>query len=491
MEGLIPGPVADVSLTRQTRFVTLALDTAAAAAAAAAPRSPTPSSGRFSSPLRQLRLTSRNCSLVDLPDPDAPDALWLSVYKQRGDPQPLARHAVSAMRSCSLENLAYRKSNTAQPTLILHFETDAVECNRRRLRSAHVRPALCKPRSDTLLFRSASDVPDSIIDWYDALLPLVCTALPSSHFDSKFSFSDYASRPSTSTPRPPPQSSGSHVSTSSSKAPSGVMSPALSVRSSNTGLSISHQHSPSKPTDRDASPPDPPRSVPHYDPPVSPRTVSPPPARETILDKAFQMNCVPGALPQDHAGPMNSLARFEALMTDMEANRVAEHRRSSHALPEDASPSIIPWSAQRALDYISGSATTGRSRRRPGRSRPTSLALPPSSSRTSIVALDDVPGAAGERRRSSVSIAHSTSTIGPTSTKAKRFSMSASATSAASPRILARTTTGSSSARASWASDGSFGCSGEDEHKLSFHHHQLPHGPPKQVWRVSAGAFGI
>ncbi|KAI9822255.1 MAG: hypothetical protein M1832_003078 [Thelocarpon impressellum] len=510
MEGFLLTPPERTPLLGRsawkTRFVVFSME-----ASAQSPRTPPQSSSgsRFQSSLKQLKLASRNCSLVDVSEL-GPDTQWLSIYKQRvitlptvvedtltvqGDSQPLARYAVSSMRSCTVENLAYRKSTCVQPTLILHFETDAVECNRRRLRSSQIRSSLAKPRSDTLLFRSASDVPDSILDWFDTLLPHVNTAPPPSHFDSKFSFSDKSSRPSTSTTRPPlPQSSGGHVSTSSSKTPSAVMSPALSIRSSHTGMSTPHQYSPGKPSEgSEGSPEESPTTTPQFcfpapptvRPPTpgssSPRPASPTPAtrRETILDRAFQMNCIPGAsAADDKDGTMNSIARFEALMQEMEANRLAEHRRSSHALPEETSPTIMPWSAQCALDYISTGSTGPR--RRSARSRPTSLALPLSSNRTSI-ALDD---AGGERRRSSVSIARSSSTIAPASARGKRLSVSdfSHRPLSTSSRMLVRTGTGSSS-RASWASDGSFGCSGEDERALEAL-------PPKQAWRVS-GAFGI
>ena len=398
------------------------------------------------------------------------------------DSQPAARYPISSMTSCSVQNLAYRKNSPILPTLILHFELDQVEQNRNKLRPSQInRRSFPKSRADTLLFRSASDQPDSILDWLDSLLPHLQSKPPSSHFDSKFSFSDRSGRPSTSTTRPHlPQSQGSYVSTSSSKAPSAALSPALSIRSSHTGLSSPHTNSPNKPLetfDASSAPaPDPLDPLPPFRFAPAARTPSPAPPRETILDRAFMMNCIPGASTasvDEKDGAMNSIARFEAIMQELEANKMADRRRSSHALSEDANPSIIPSSAQRALDFISQGSNSVRLRKKPPRSRPTSLALPFSSTRTSII--DDL----SERRRSSVSIAPSTSTI---AAKSKRLSIAdfTKRLSSASSHFHVHAHTASPSIRSSWASDGSFGCSGDDDHIST-----------KRAWRVSGGAFGI
>lgn len=73
------------------------------------------------------------------------------------------------------------------------------------------------------------------------------------------------------------------------------------------------------------------------DPPLSPSAVlesfsSPPGPRETILDRAFQLKCIPGSdqtIPGEEK--LSSLARFEALMQQVDSKR--EKRRRSSMRP--------------------------------------------------------------------------------------------------------------------------------------------------------------
>ncbi|KAI9832193.1 MAG: hypothetical protein M1838_005676 [Thelocarpon superellum] len=479
MEGfLLVPPDRNTLLGRsawKTRYVVLGLDLYKAppplSTKTSSKSSKNAHDSRLQSSLKQLKLTSRNTSLVDVSEVNESDGhsqedtLVLSIYKQKGDAQPLARYTVTSMKSCTVDNMSYRKNNSIQPTLVVQFGENKVERNRGRLRSSQLD---FKTRSDTLLFRSPQDSPQSVLDWHDVLHPHLPPLGPTSHFDSKFSFSDGSSRPSSSTPRPPiPRSQDSHVSAMSSNAASRVRSPALSIHSSHTGDSRHHEPSPRTMT-FDQS---------HATVGKENRPMSPARPRETILDRAFMLNYVPTASmplstdPEDEKN-MTSLARFEALMQALDASKAIERRRSSHALPEDANPHIISSSAQRALAFISAGSSSARMRGRGARSRPTSLALPMSSSRNSMI--DEL----SERRRSSISIAPSPSTStlrskGPSSRHlsitdfTRRFSSTFRTSTITSTTTTATSTTNGAngdgvSNRSSWASGGSFACSGEE-----------------------------
>ncbi|KAH8733419.1 hypothetical protein BGZ61DRAFT_344537 [Ilyonectria robusta] len=134
---------------------------------------------------------------------------------------------------------------------------------------------------------------------------------------------------------------------------------------------------------------------------------SPPAPRETILDRAFQLRCIPGS-EQEVPGEekLSSLARFEALMREADQKRKqreaaerahqmairsafeasdssdeAQDRDSDDSdegayghIPERRGPVLIPSTTQRALQFIAG-------RNEPA--QPQSSARPPTS-RTSI-----------------------------------------------------------------------------------------------------------
>jgi hypothetical protein len=127
--------------------------------------------------------------------------------------------------------------------------------------------------------------------------------------------------------------------------------------------------------------------------PVQPVASSPPGPRETILDRAFQLRCIPGSdrIPDKDEEKISSIARFEALMREVDERKQnkllnqsskekqdwdldEESEESDFGEPQeddddDDDPDgldtldmsdqdvSIPTPAQRALDYISGRRT--------------------------------------------------------------------------------------------------------------------------------------
>jgi len=230
---------------------------------------------------------------------------------------------------------------------------------------------------------------------------------------------------------------------------------------------------------------------------------TPPAPRETILDRAFQMRVIPGSdrsgSGEEENGRLSSIARFEALMREIDERTTKGKRASANenAKGKDAVPNWgldeesddesgseverpvtrdeddfqleeedeetgahvlsieeIPTPAQRALEYISGRGTSGRTtpaaRRRPSpspsarttptlpphvqeskrrRPRPMSMALPSSSHD-----FDITPTASSSlKRRSS------------TSTKRLSFNEFAKRLSSTSSLLLVQTNASSSS----------------------------------------------
>jgi hypothetical protein len=140
---------------------------------------------------------------------------------------------------------------------------------------------------------------------------------------------------------------------------------------------------------------------------------TPPGPRETILDRAFQMRCIPGSerIPEKDEENISSIARFEALMQEADERKQQKsaanqgYGKAKHGWDldeesdEDSSSEIeekeeddddddtnglemsdheidIPTPAQRALDYISGRRTPLPSSTRPLSPTPRSPPIP-------------------------------------------------------------------------------------------------------------------
>jgi len=131
---------------------------------------------------------------------------------------------------------------------------------------------------------------------------------------------------------------------------------------------------------------------------------TPPGPRETILDRAFQMRCIPGSdrVPDKDDEKISSIARFEALMREVDERKQAkslakqpsrerqdwgleeESEDSSAGEPDNDDDDIdmsdeevsIPTPAQRALDYISGRRTPISTGNRPLSPAPRSPPIP-------------------------------------------------------------------------------------------------------------------
>lgn len=84
-------------------------------------------------------------------------------------------------------------------------------------------------------------------------------------------------------------------------------------------------------------------SMPPFSPPATIESGSPPAPRETILDRAFQLHCIPGSdqqIPGEEK--LSSLARFEALMQQADEQRKDREQRPQTMMRRPASPPASP-----------------------------------------------------------------------------------------------------------------------------------------------------
>ncbi|KAK3365873.1 hypothetical protein B0T24DRAFT_404358 [Lasiosphaeria ovina] len=315
-----------------------------------------------------------------------PEGIYLSIYKSKEEWDPIQQHAIATVTDCQVQMLAHRKQGPVLPTLVINIVPDPATDKLRKRRSSRTAglTATKETAPTTLLFRPATEEHHSLQEWSRVIQHLIQPHLPnrvplspitpaSPSFTNPFASprsrepSDAQFRPGSGNPgsRPTFQSRGSNQTYSSRERDRPVTySESLSLRSRRSDLS-SHTSSmnPSHvglqnyttmnhPTDL----PSPASTVGEYQgefiegwtsaqgrsstlsspvrgrdsigsqvpAPIQPQmeASSPPGPRETILDRAFQLRCIPGSergTPGEEK--LSSLARFDALMREADEER--------------------------------------------------------------------------------------------------------------------------------------------------------------------------
>ncbi|KUJ20074.1 uncharacterized protein LY89DRAFT_731309 [Mollisia scopiformis] len=399
----------------------------------------TDSSGRGAAARKGgLKNTSSRPSLVDVSQPEPQgNKLYITIYKAKGDWEYLQQHAVSAFKTCEVRHIQHKKQSPSLPTLLLELKPDSIADKQRKRRSSRTGGLSSSKdtHSNILLFRSVPDEQHNIYDWQMNIKPLLTPddieEGPLSPMSPAFNFSNPFANRDARTPsaqRPELQQRGSHQNTyphapTPRERPYAMISPSPSLRSRRSDLSSQASSQPpmgftsSHPQSYTTLPTDlpSPASTSGYDnqfiegwtsaqgrssalsshtrgsnsiasavqPPLVAST--PPGPRETILDRAFQMRCIPGSdrVPDKDEEKISSIARFEALMREVDERKQAKalaksptHERQNWGLEEESEESsegepeededelgmsdedvAIPTPAQRALDYISGRRT--------------------------------------------------------------------------------------------------------------------------------------
>jgi hypothetical protein len=349
---------------------------------------------------------------------------------------------------------------------MLEMKPDPMSEKARKRRSSRTGGLTSKdPWANTFLFRTVPEERYNIYDWQITMKPQLTPEGPEdsplspsaqfSSFTNPFASRDVRTPASSARPelqqRTSSQTTSTYPHAPRERDRSAMISPSPSLRSRRSDLSsqASSQHPPmgfphqqnyttALPTDLPS-----PASMSGYEPqfiegwtsaqgrssalsshtrgsnsiasavaPIAPIASTPPGPRETILDRAFQMRCIPGSerVPEKDES-LSSIARFEALMREVDERKQQKALASqssngkgkeewnldedSHEESDSAEPEIgseddddvdglemsdnevaIPTPAQRALDYISGRRTPIPSNSRPLSPTPKSPPIP-------------------------------------------------------------------------------------------------------------------
>jgi hypothetical protein len=303
-----------------------------------------------------------------------PDQTMRRLISPQGDSELVAEYPISAIQSCEIQTIAHRRQGTAAPTLVITFDPDSPADKSRKRRSSRTTGLSSRPdpHANSLLFRTIPDEQYNIYDWqiaiqrhikphddYDA--PLSPNSPAFTTFVNPFSPRSPIMERAPMSPRPEPYRRGSNATFTSRESVQNyersqtmtLISPSPSLRSKSSNIS-SQASSFGRPQGyhRDILPiQQPPADLP------SPASMSgfddqsilgwtaaqgrssalsnhtrggsnsvsivgtPPAPRETILDRAFMMRCIPGSdrlSLEEEGGKISSIARFEALMKEAE-----------------------------------------------------------------------------------------------------------------------------------------------------------------------------
>ncbi|CUS14063.1 unnamed protein product [Tuber aestivum] len=331
--------------------------------------------------------------------------IYLSIYKQKGrvadlrlgndqnDAEPAVRYPLSSIASCYIGDVAgrHKKKSVVLPTLVINLRAEpSLSSSRSFRRRSHDLPLKESakrefPGKETLLFRPGSET-DSLERWTREIQSHLIPS--SSHSNATVNTLESAFREKFSDPDDVPGPSSS-LFIVNGEPTTALLSPSLRSMASNLSSIDSEDNGSllSSPASEMNSPKDPDRvdrrpslhiatKLRNYVGPASPAspdmasaniyrsmhaaslnptrptspTTDPAPARrETILDRFF--STAPSSPSTTSAPvPMNSIARFEALIKDMESGEL-------HAPDESLSirnhPRRIPSPTQRALEYVS------------------------------------------------------------------------------------------------------------------------------------------
>ncbi|KAK2603035.1 hypothetical protein N8I77_009520 [Diaporthe amygdali] len=330
---------------------------------------------------------------------------YLSIYKASDDREPIQQYAVSTIAQCQVQMVAHRKQGPVLPTLIVTIVPDPATDKLRKRRSSRAAGLVASSRESgpmSLWFRAEEVIREgqSLHDWARAIQATIQPNMPdvtpmspmspgSNSFNNPFTQRQPRDASEFYPNRPPsaPKSSLQHKSstaTGSSRERPLTFSDTPSLRSrrsdisSLTGINVPplapHTYASVMPSDlpspattagghyggfiegwtsaqgRSSTLSSPVRNVrdsmgsmPPFSPPATIESGSPPNARETILDRAFQLHCIPGSdqqIPGEEK--LSSLARFEALMQQADEQRKGREQRPQTMVRRPASPPASP-----------------------------------------------------------------------------------------------------------------------------------------------------
>ncbi|KAK8101769.1 hypothetical protein PG999_012143 [Apiospora kogelbergensis] len=354
-----------------------------------------PNNLSLSQVLSATRIKDSREKSIKIPPRFSPDAVYLSLYKNKDDWDPVQQYSMASIADCQVQMVAHRKQGPPTPTLLLQIKPDPATDKLRKRRSSRTAGLTSTKESGptTLWFRPSEEGGYTLQDWARCISSLIQPSVPDTYpmspvtpasptfvnpFSPRRDGGQYRPGSSGQEPARPAmqhkKSGQTHYTrerphTFSSESPSlrsrrsDISSHASSLNAMGMGYVMhGNQYTTVLPTDL-PSPATTIGDIPAeytlgwtsaqgrsstLSSPVRARgsvgsqghatgsqtSGSPPPARESILDRAFQLRCIPGVdteVPGEYN--LSSLARFDALMREAEERRKKERLQNPPITP--------------------------------------------------------------------------------------------------------------------------------------------------------------
>ncbi|RPA86143.1 hypothetical protein BJ508DRAFT_146689 [Ascobolus immersus RN42] len=334
--------------------------------------SPVPNDGRKSQspvherPLHHTNSQSSSSARSSRLGPEVPQQSYLSIYKNKTDPEPLQRIPVRDISSCYVGDLGMKqkKPYIILPTLIIQLQSqDTLKDNRSFRRRSHENPYSSRSSQAAILFRPAPEAVEDLDKWRKEISSRLTPHTPTSSKTVEHSNAE-------------PHSAGiaSGFPDSPSKSPSmflvngepntALLSPSLRSKSSDLSSNFSEQKSSGSSgsdvlqTERkprpdlqvstqanrkfDHGPSGRPQSLP-ASAKRTPKTTQPEMPRETILDRFYSIS---GVQPDPSSPSASTFAQIHQALLEQQAGKPLISK-------VDDMSSKIPIQTQRALDFLS------------------------------------------------------------------------------------------------------------------------------------------
>ncbi|KAK8041390.1 hypothetical protein PG994_014397 [Apiospora phragmitis] len=348
-----------------------------------------PNNLSLSQVLSATRIKDSREKNIKIPPRISPDSIYLSLYKSKDDWEPSQQYSIASIADCQVQMVAHRKQGPALPTMVMQIKPDPTTDKLRKRRSSRTAGLTREKESGptTLWFRPSEEGGYALQDWARYISSLIQPGVPDAYPMSPITpasptFSNPFSprrdgeqyRPGSGGDEPvrptmPHHRSGRERPHTFSETPSlrsrrsDISSHGSSLNAMGMGYVIhGNQYTTVLPTDlpspattvgelpseymlgwtsaqgRSSTLSSPVRArgsvSSQGQAPGSQASSSPPPARESILDRAFQLRCIPG-VETEVSGEYNlsSLARFDALMREAEERRKKERQLNPPITP--------------------------------------------------------------------------------------------------------------------------------------------------------------
>ncbi|KAK7965947.1 uncharacterized protein PG986_000224 [Apiospora aurea] len=142
-----------------------------------------PNNLSLSQVLSATRLKDSREKNIKIPPRMSPDSIYLSLYKSKDDWEPSQQYSMASIADCQVQMVAHRKQGPALPTLVLQIKPDPATDKLRKRRSSRTAGLTREKESGptTLWFRPSEEGGYALQDWARYISSLLPPSAPEAY----------------------------------------------------------------------------------------------------------------------------------------------------------------------------------------------------------------------------------------------------------------------------------------------------------------------